>query len=207
MKVQNKYQIVLFVLLCFATIVSAQVTDKDEAFLKHREVERVAQLMDYISFMGNKKKTMESRKYYYNKALNFFVSNGNAYEEDGVIKDGVLVEVTTFPKGTIRRYLIRDFLKMILNGIRPPSIEVSSAEIVIVNTNEDHIQLIEDDGVISCESGSQMIVRNKEGRSVVETLPTRKIKFTVNKSDEGYDDGIHYISKIGNISIVERAIR
>ena len=205
MKAQNRHIFVLFAIFSFATIGSAQVTNQEEDFVKHREVERVAQLFDYISFMGNKSQSLENRMYYYNKALNLFVAKGSDYEDNGVVKEGAMVEVTSFPRGTVKRYLVRDYLKRIANGTLHPSIEIKSAEIILVNTSKDNILLIDSvHEVVSCESKSQMIVRFNEAKRVIETLPTRKIVFTVNKWDAGCGEDILYISKIGNISLIEK---
>jgi len=210
MKVRDRHIFLLFLLFSFAAIkLSAQVTNQEEDFVKHREVERVAQLIHYISFMSDKSKSLEIRMYYCNKALDLFVANGSHYEENGVVKEGAMVEVRTSARGTTKRYLIRDYLKRIANGTIHPLIEIKSAEIILVNTNKDHLQLIDSNkGLISCESNSQMMVRFNEGRKVIDTLPAKKIKFTVNKSNECCDDEILYISKIGDISLVEeRTIR
>ena len=116
-----------------------------------------------------------------------------------------MVEVTSFPRGTVKRYLVRDYLKRIANGTLHPSIEIKSAEIILVNTSKDNILLIDSvHEVVSCESKSQMIVRFNEAKRVIETLPTRKIVFTVNKWDAGCGEDILYISKIGNISLIEK---
>lgn len=204
MKAQNRYILVLFALFSFATIGSAQVTNKEEDFLKYREFERVAQLSEYIYMMGNKSKSLENRMYYYNRALDLFVAKGRDYEENGVVKEGAMVEVKSFTRGTVKRYLVRDYLKRIANGTIHPSIEMMSAEIILVNTNKDNLRCT-DEGIISCESKSQMIVRLNESRKVIDTLPAKKIKFTVNRSEEGCEDDILYISKIGDIFLVEKS--
>jgi hypothetical protein len=48
---------------------------------------------DYISFMANKNKKANTRLYYKKKALNLFVGCGESYEEDGVRKEGVQMDV------------------------------------------------------------------------------------------------------------------
>ena len=91
-------KLVKFILVVFALsmafVGSAQVEGQEE-MIKRPCAEKVGQMNDYISFMANKKKPEESRLYYRTKALNLFIGKGFSYEENGVTKDGVMMQVTS----------------------------------------------------------------------------------------------------------------
>lgn len=69
-----------------------------EEQIKRRAAERVGQMNDYISFMADKQNDMDTRLYNKKQALNLFVGRGYDYEENGVPKEGVLMEVTSVNK-------------------------------------------------------------------------------------------------------------
>lgn len=101
-----------------AIIASAQEADQDE-MINHRAAEKVALLNEYISFMANKKKPTEDRKYWMTKALSMFVGKGYSYmlEENGVVKEGALIHIKTISGKTLS-IPVRDYFLSLVYGMR-----------------------------------------------------------------------------------------
>ena len=123
----------LIALLSYQTT-SAQVNDQDE-IIKHRAAEKVAQINDYISFMGSKKKSVENRKYYKTKALNLFIGKGYSYEYNGVESEGVMVEITYPSRHTKKKMLVSNFFDQVI-GLRYTDVRIISAEVGMVYYEE-----------------------------------------------------------------------
>lgn len=84
-----------FIVMIFAPMM-AQNSVEDQ--IKRRAAERVAQMNDYISFMADKSNDLETRQYNKKQALNLFAGRGYDYEENGIHKEGVRMEVTSVNK-------------------------------------------------------------------------------------------------------------
>lgn len=81
-----------FAFLFFLPIMGQNAVDEQ---IKRTAAQRVAQMNDYISFMADKSNDMETRQYYKKQALNLFAGRGYNYEENGVNKEGVRMEITS----------------------------------------------------------------------------------------------------------------
>ena len=123
----------LIALLSYQTT-SAQVNDQDE-IIKHRAAEKVAQINDYISFMGSKKKSVENRKYYKTKALNLFIGKSDSYDYNGVEIEGVMVEITYPSRHTKKKMLVSNFFDQVI-GLRYTDVRIISAEVGMVYYEE-----------------------------------------------------------------------
>ncbi len=91
-QMNNKFLVTTVLFMMCSFVFSQNV---DEEMIRGRAVSKVAQLNDYISFMASKKKSVENRLYYKEKALNLFIGKGYMYEENGVEKEGVVLEVAS----------------------------------------------------------------------------------------------------------------
>lgn len=81
--------------LLVSTSICAQIQEELNEQAKTKVKEVVAQMNDYISFMANPKKDTEMRHLYRKQALNLFIGKGYDYEEEGIEKEGVLMEVSS----------------------------------------------------------------------------------------------------------------
>lgn len=139
----NKKQLAVFLISLFYIATASAQFNSD--LLKRRAAEKVGQMNDYISFMASKKKSVEVRQKYRKEALNLFIGEGNSYEENGVQKEGVLMEVTSVNRPGKRRELIRDYFSRIImfnyNDVNISSteiaeIKVSNLQILVSAKNE-----------------------------------------------------------------------
>jgi len=104
----------LFLLLLLAAPLHAQ-TSVDMEQVKHKVQEHVAQMNDYIAYMADPKKDKETRLYYRKQALNLFIGMGYEYEEDGIDKEGVRMEVTSVNRKKPRSRLTRVYFTGLIN--------------------------------------------------------------------------------------------
>ena len=90
----TKHTVIGGIFIFFGSSLYAQNQMEDE-ILAPNHATVVAQVNDYISFMANKSKSLDNRKYYKEKALHLFLGNGYHYEENGTEKEGVVIEITS----------------------------------------------------------------------------------------------------------------
>lgn len=197
MKVFNKIFITLSVMLYIITSVSAQNISQ-ESLIKRRAVEKVAQMNDYISFMASKDKSIEIRKYYSTKALKLFIGKGYSYEENGVNKDGVLMEVTSINKKTKNNRYVRNYFSNLMK-LCYSDIKIESTE--IANIKVSNLQKVDDNlYVCTCEY-DQAFVGYRDGIPVYKDITTKRIKcyITVEETEEGTE----FIIMLGDITALE----
>ena len=132
----------VIIALSLAIVASAQVAGQDE-LMNRRAAEKVAQLNEYISFMANKKKPEESRLHWKTKALNMFVGKGYSFEENGVVKEGVMIHIKSNSRnGKTRSLLLRNYFQNLIDG-RP-----SYHDLIIKDVDFHHVVSEEtEDGV------------------------------------------------------------
>ena len=115
MKKSIKNFLTAIMMLACATV-QAQIS-ADE-MLKRRCADKVKQMCDYIEYMANPQQKVNNRRYYRTAALNLFVGQGNSYEEDGRIRDGVTMEVTN--RSSCKKpysYLMKQYFSNLINRL------------------------------------------------------------------------------------------
>lgn len=105
-----------------------------EEQIKRRAAERVGQMNDYISFMADKQNDMDTRLYNKKQALNLFVGRGYDYEENGVPKEGVLMEVTSVNKTRPRSKLMRVYFNGLVN-LTYQQVSIQSTEVASIKVS------------------------------------------------------------------------
>lgn len=184
-------------MLCIVISVSAQITDQDE-MIKRRAAEKVAQMNDYISFMASKKKSLDTRKYYKTKALNLFFGKGYSYEENGIEKDGVMMEITSVNRKSVSHKLIRIYFDNLIN-LKYTDVQITSTE--IANIKVSNLQQIDEDLYVCTCQYDQAFVGFRDGRPVYKDITTKRIKCYVKAEDT--EDGTEYIIMLGDVTALE----
>lgn len=132
-----KHYILLFFIIIFSNSSSycfAQNTNESEVVTQLCK-EKVKQLNDYMSMMASEKKSIEIRKHYKNKALSLFIGKGNSFEENGVVKEGVFVEIFYTSRNRKTTKLVRNFFDQIT--VRAyTNVRIISAEVAKVYYEE-----------------------------------------------------------------------
>ena len=123
-----KFTLASIVILMSSISASAQDYNEEKLF-QQRAKERVKLMNDYVSFMADKSKSQETRYYYRKKALPLFIGKGYEYEENGVTKQGVMMQTTSVNRpGVVTNTLLRDYFSRLVN-LRYSKVNITSTEI------------------------------------------------------------------------------
>lgn len=191
----NKKQLAVFLISLFYIATASAQFNSD--LLKRRAAEKVGQMNDYISFMASKKKSVEVRQKYRKEALNLFIGEGNSYEENGVQKEGVLMEVTSVNRPGKRRELIRDYFSRIIK-FNYNDVNISSTDIAEIKVS--NLQKISDNQYVCTCQFDQAFVGYRDGRPVYKDITTKRVKcyITIDRTV----DGDEYIIKLGDTEAI-----
>lgn len=195
MKALNKFFIAVFAIFSIVSTVSAQTPEETEAMIQKRAAEKVAQMNDYIAFMANKEKSVENRRYYKNKALNLFVGKGFSYEENGVEKDGVMMEITSVNRKSVSHKLMRTYFENLIN-LNYSNVKIESTEIAKIKVS--NLQQVEENLYVCTCQYDQAFVGMRDGRVVYKDITTKRIKCYVTVEDT--EDGKEYIIMLGDVT-------
>lgn len=201
MKVLKLY--LILVLCSLITQARAQNEVTINEMLKFRAAEKVAQMNDYISYMADKSKSVENRNYYRKKALNLFVGNGEAYEEDGQRKDGVYMETTSLYRKNPTRRLMKDYFTGLVN-MRYSKVEISTTKV-----NEIRVSDLKktDDGRYECTAYFEQIFRGyRDGIPVYTDRTRKKVKIYILAEETIDRDGgtlTEFIVLLGDVTALE----
>ncbi len=125
----------LIILLIMLSPDKLQASSEDKTIVSRRVAETITILNDYIQFMADKKMPLSKRKTYRDKALSLFIAHGEAYEENGMVKNGVTIETTSRYRKTPKHRLVRDYFTGLLN-LKYPKVSVTSAQIADIKLSD-----------------------------------------------------------------------
>lgn len=114
MKTIFRTLLVLTIVNLISLSAMAQATQQDANF-KRRVAEKVRLMNDYISYMSSKNNSTKTRKFYSEKALNLFIGKGYEYKDDGITKEGVMMQTTSATRGTTTTTLLRKYFDRLIN--------------------------------------------------------------------------------------------
>lgn len=194
MKTLGKFFVPFLVMLCFTMSVNAQTFNQDE-LIKRRAAQKVAQMNDYISFMASKKKSLQNRKYYSTKALKLFIGGGNSYEENGVKKQGVMMEITSINRKKTTHKLIRDYFASLVS-LSYTDVKIESTE--IANIKVSNLQRIDERLYVCTCQYDQAFIGYRDGRPTYKDITTKRVKCYVKV--EGTEEGTEYIILLGDVT-------
>lgn len=199
MKAQQKFLVALLAIFSLATTTFAQVEGQEE-MIKRRAAEKVGQMNDHISFMANKKKPEESRLYHRTKALNLFIGKGLNYEENGVTKEGVMMQVTSKNRKSVSTPFIRDYFQNLVTGLRSyTDVKIEATEIADIKVSELR-QIDTNLWVCTCQY-DQAFEGVRDGRLIYRDITTKRIKCYVVAEDT--EDGWEFIILLGDVYAIE----
>lgn len=196
MKIISRIFVVLLAIFTISSAASAQSYAQDE-MIKRRAAEKVGQMNDYISFMGSKKKKIENRRYYKDKALKLFIGKGYDYEENDVIKEGVMMEITSLNRKPIHK-LIRTYFNNLVN-LSYSDVRITSTEIADIKVS--NLQQIDNNLYVCTCQFDQAFVGYRDGRPVYQDITTKRVKCYVYAEDT--EDGFEYVILLGDVTALE----
>lgn len=188
----------LWITAIILTAVSASAQQNKQDMLRRRAAEKVGQMCDYIEFMANPQNKFKARNYYQTMALNLFINKGEAYEEDGRKKEGVLMEVTSVNSKTSKHRLIKGYFTGLIN-LKYEKVTISTTEVSDIEIGK--LQRIEEDKYVCTCYFEQVFCGYREGRPVYRDVTRKKVKCYVFK--EQTEDGEEYVVMLGDVTAMD----
>lgn len=113
----------------------AQSAYYDEKLFKQDAKESAHLLNYFLSRMTDKSNGDAARNYYRKKFLSLFIGKGYEYEENGVTKQGVMMQTTYINRLGVTKTLLRDYFRSLVN-LRYSMVNITSVEIADVQVSD-----------------------------------------------------------------------
>ena len=195
-----KFALVSIVILMTSISVGAQDYDKDK-ILQQRVKERVKLMNDYVSWMGSKEKSEEARNYYRKKALPLFIGKGYEYEENGVTKQGVMMQTTSVNKGSVKTDLLRNYFSRLIK-LKYSEVNITSTEIADMKVSDlKKVDSGDSSTLYMCTVQYVQYFRGKYGDGYVYADKTTK-RIVCYVEVEETEDGQEFITKLGDVEAI-----
>lgn len=184
-----------FIVMIFAPMMAQNSVEEQ---IKRRAAERVAQMNDYISFMADKSNDLETRQYNKKQALNLFAGRGYDYEENGIHKEGVRMEVTsvnnTRPRAKLMRVYFNGLVNLTYQKVSIQSTEVSSIKVSSLQKVDNNLY------VCTCYF-DQVFIGYRDGIPIYKDMTRKKVKCYVEVQDA--EDGLEYVVLLGDVHAID----
>ena len=193
---------ILAIIALLTVTISYAQSDVQEV-LKRRAAEKVGQLCDYIEFLANPQNEYKTRIYYKTKALNLFINKGEEYEEDGIYKKGVIMEVTSIWRKKPSQRLMKDYFTGLMN-MRYSKVTIESTE--VSNIEVSRLQQIDDDTYVCTCYFEQAFCGYREGIPVYKDITRKKVKCYVVREvilDDKGGEQHEYMVMLGDVTALE----
>lgn len=185
-----------FAFLFFLPIMGQNAVDEQ---IRRTAAQRVAQMNDYISFMADKSNDMETRQYYKKQALNLFAGRGYNYEENGVNKEGVRMEITSVNNTRPRSKLMRVYFNGLMN-LTYQKVSIQSTELASIKVS--NLQKIDNNMYVCTCYFDQVFVGYRDGRPVYKDITRKKVKCYIEVQDvEGGPQ--EYVVLLGDVQAID----
>lgn len=185
-----------FAFLFFLPIMGQNAVDEQ---IKRTAAQRVAQMNDYISFMADKSNDMETRQYYKKQALNLFAGRGYNYEENGVNKEGVRMEITSVNNTRPRSKLMRVYFNGLMN-LTYQKVSIQSTELASIKVS--NLQKVDNNMYVCTCYFDQVFVGYRDGRPVYKDITRKKVKCYIEVQDvEGGPQ--EYVVLLGDVQAID----
>lgn len=173
-------------------------TQNQQDMLRRRAAQKVGQMCDYIEFMANPSNQLKTRKYYRTRALSLFINRGEAYEEDGRLKEGVLMEITSVNKKKPVRRLMKNYFTGLMN-MNYEKVEISSTEVSEIEVGKLR-PIAENEYVCTCYF-EQVFCGYRDGRPIYRDITRKRVECRV--LVEQTEDGEEYIVMLGDVTAID----
>ena len=185
-----------FAFLFFLPIMGQNAVDEQ---IKRTAAQRVAQMNDYISFMADKSNDMETRQYYKKQALNLFAGRGYNYEENGVNKECVRMEITSVNNTRPRSKLMRVYFNGLMN-LTYQKVSIQSTELASIKVS--NLQKVDNNMYVCTCYFDQVFVGYRDGRPVYKDITRKKVKCYIEVQDvEGGPQ--EYVVLLGDVQAID----
>ena len=194
----KKFFSLLIFTIFFNVPVSGQIANEVNESLKSSVKEQVASLRTFISYMADKNNSLKLRKNYKVEALNLFIAEGNSYIDDGIKKNGVLMETTSlYRKKPIRR-LMRDYFDGVIN-YKYSKVDIESTQVYEMEVSD--LQKVGKNKYECTACFEQVFKGYSDGRLVYSDKTRKNVKVYI--FAEETMDGIEYVIRLGDVSAID----
>jgi len=203
----SKKYLLLVVMTIMANMVYAQSNITNNPDLKLRAAECVAQMNDYIQFMADPQKALKTRGVYRSEALNLFIAQGEAYEEETtdeygrtqkVHKEGAMMEITSKFRRKPTHRLIKDYFTALMN-LRYTRVDIQTTNVAEIEVS--NLKKVED-GHYTCTCYfEQAFCGYRDGRPVYKDITRKKVECHIFVLDT--EEGEMYIVRLGDVTALE----
>ena len=193
-----KHYIVTTFLLVIGSLVTLAKEPKlpDEEIITPHVCLKVRQICDYMDFLANPDNHREVKAKYVLKAMRLFLADCETYEEDGIQKRGVEMEITSRAKQ--RRLLMKNYLSGLMN-MRYSKVEIKSSDIHDIQVSE--LRQIDENTYVCTATFVQVFTGFKDGKPVYSNRIKKNIKCYVLREETM--DGEEYIVKLGDTKALD----
>lgn len=180
------------VLFTFATQTYAQ-NNNIETLIQVRAAEKVKQMCDYIEFIANPENNRDIRAKYKGKAVRLFMANCEPYNEDGVQKKGVSMEITSTLRTRTTRRLMKDYFIGLMN-MRYDKVKIQSSDIHDIQLS--NLQKVDENTYVCTAVFIQVFIGYRDGKPVYGDRTKKSVKCYVFREETV--EGDEYIVKLGD---------
>lgn len=186
---------ITMLLLVMMVITQAFAQSSATEQIKRRAAEKVGLMNDYISYMANKKKSDKTRIYYKTKALRLFAGGGDSYEENGVQKEGVQMEVTSINRKTKSRRLMKKYFQSLI-GFNYNDVQITSTDVADIKVSQ--LQRIGENLFVCTCYFEQAFVGYMDGRPVYKDITRKHVKCYVYAEET--ESGTEFMVLLGDVT-------
>ncbi len=179
--------------------VSVQAQSSADEMLKRRCAEKVWQMCDHIEYMANPQNKKNNRLFYRTVALKLFIGQGDSYEEDGRIRDGVTMEVTSVNRNNPYSYLMKQYFSNLINRLSYSKVVMQTTDVSAMKISE--LQPISEDTYVCTVYFEQSFCGYRDGRPVYKDITRKRVKCYVKV--EQTVDGEEYIVMLGDVTATD----
>ena len=183
--------VLLFMMVITQAFAQSSATEQ----IKRRAAEKVGLMNDYISYMANKKKSDKTRIYYKTKALRLFAGGGDSYEENGVQKEGVQMEVTSINRKTKSRRLMKKYFQSLID-FNYNDVQITSTDVADIKVSQ--LQRIGENLFVCTCYFEQAFVGYMDGRPVYKDITRKHVKCYVYAEET--ESGTEFMVLLGDVT-------
>ena len=189
------------------TTLSAQSTQVPQN-IQRRVQEKVAQMNDYISLIGSKKRNLDYRQKRIQPCLNLFIGCGNAYTEyisetRTTQRDGVKMQTTSTRRKNAKptEQLMRNYLPRLAN------LNYTDVQITSTSFNEIKVSNLKriSDNEWQCTAYYEQVFKGyKDGRPVYGDKTNKHIVCHVFLEET--DEGSEFVIRLGDVEATDTEV-
>ena len=172
---------ITMLLLVMMVITQAFAQSSATEQIKRRAAEKVGLMNDYI--------------YYKTKALRLFAGGGDSYEENGVQKEGVQMEVTSINRKTKSRRLMKKYFESLID-FKYNDVQITSTDVADIKVSQ--LQRIGENLFVCTCYFEQAFVGYMDGRPVYKDITRKHVKCYVYAEET--ESGTEFMVLLGDVT-------